>query len=157
MSNATMITVGNTFSKIRHWIMKKLMILVFLCPTILYAQKDLEANEQPKYSLYVEFGGNGFAISGNYERIIYLDEKWKLMPRVGFMAIPAFGELQVAFPLELSLVTKLEIGLGITPRSDGLVPLFFRLGYRSVNENGFLFRIAFTPMVFDSELRPWEV
>ena len=64
--------------------MKKLIILlIFLCPTILYAQEDLEANEQPKKSVYVELFGNGFLYSINYERIVYLDENWKLMPRGG--------------------------------------------------------------------------
>ena len=47
------------------------------------AKRTTATNEQPKKSVYVELFGNGFLYSINYERIVYLDENWKLMPRGG--------------------------------------------------------------------------
>ncbi len=125
--------------------MKKLLLLL-LFPTTLCAQEE-EPPKQYNHSIYGEFLGNGGGFSINYERIFHLNEKWQLIPRAGISYVPVFDGF-AAIPFELTVVNKkLEFGIGATPSGAwGWETLkYIRIGYRSVDKSGLLFRIAFTP------------
>ena len=131
-------------------------------------EDDSEDWIDQRNAVYVEIFGNGVGIlSGNYERTICSSQNnlFHESIRVGLsLGTSKFNETTIyGFPIEANtLVGKmknhLEIGLGWTPiigtnnLNDTLLPVGYRsnynyaftirFGYRFVNHNGFLARIA---------------
>ncbi|MCH8331353.1 MAG: hypothetical protein IH946_08215 [Bacteroidetes bacterium] len=138
--------------------MKKLTLLL-LFPIVLYAQEEEEA-KQFNRSIYGELGLNGLSV--NYERIFYLGENWQMISRACISYVPSpnlaggWNPGHIAIPFEFTaVITRLEFGIGLTPNGahDWNIVQHFRIGYRSVDDSGLLFRIAFTPAFVDGDVR----
>jgi hypothetical protein len=124
-------------------------------------------------SIYLEIGGAGIFYSINYDRL--LTNNVALRFGFGYFGVPFLASL-TAVPLTLSWFpfsnstspNKLEIGAGfdyinatVTPffgdtptRTGSAVCLTGILGYRyQAPDGGFMFRAAFTPILFTDELQ----
>lgn len=110
--------------------MEKLIKHLFLILLITFSTENISyAQEIKKHSLYLEGLGNGVLYSINYDRIIPLNNHFKLAPRIGIEYIPSFNKdsgfgrnyKNLHIPLELNLLiiksneskNIAEIGLGL--------------------------------------------
>ncbi len=142
---------------------KNLLLIIFIYYNNSYCAQEIKNN-----AVYIEFFGNtGTPISINYERLINTRklEKVKFIGRIGgSIGKNKFDHKPVyIFPLELNSIigknnNKIELGFGYTSvfgtsnLKDSIIPeeyknnnryaLFLRLGYRLVNEDGLILRIA---------------
>lgn len=128
--------------------------------TVPDATDDLASSERARNAVYVELLGAGLLYSVNYDR--HLIGRWHL--RGGYSTLGSsftFGDDDRAHlvPVQLAFVSDtegaLELGAGATLLLDGTnsdwsdtVLASFTIGYRNQpREQGFLFRIGFTPFV----------
>ncbi|MFY0626671.1 MAG: hypothetical protein JXR07_10260 [Reichenbachiella sp.] len=133
-----------------------IFILLFSLPFVTKGQES-DTDPLPHNSVYFEFLGNGILLSLNYERIIPIKKDFYFNPRLGIGYAPLLGTDYISFPIELNFTyKKVEVGYGITLISpDEEKMILFRLGYRSINNKGNLFRIGFTPVYFDGKFTPF--
>jgi len=134
----------------------------FSLPNELSNSKPLKNN-----SVYLELGGN-FLYSLNYENLIQTSKSMRIAVGSGLEYLPDIEvdgtKTNHVFCLTPSVnflfgktSHKLETGVSLfVPMLVGAILPSARLGYRYQPVNGgFLFRIAFTPMVSHSSVIPW--
>lgn len=114
-----------------------LYLIVILISFTSNAQEDIKPISSSKNAIYIEFFGNGFYPSINYERSLFSINNHDFRFRVGLSYIPNFNQLLVSrhswnllysadtrriftIPLELCSSNKkfphFEYGLGFTPQ-----------------------------------------
>ena len=136
--------------------------------------EDTASSERAQNAVYIELGGAGLLYSVNYDRHVF--GRWHL--RAGYSTLGSdfwFGDngRTHLVPLQFVFVSQtehaFELGAGLTlvwqsndpdplgqPTSDfGAMIPSFTAGYRyQPRDQGFLFRIGFTPFVgYDNTLR----
>ncbi len=153
--------------------MKYLSILfIIIFPQILMGQNlDSIFNSKPKNAIYAELGGNAIFYGINYERSLVKVGKFAFATSLGYgfssTRIGSFNNIVIPVEVKvfngISKKNHLEIGLGITYYYDNYtseeivkrltVPFsrhkywcVGRIGYRYTGNNGFLFRMGFTPL-----------
>jgi hypothetical protein len=161
--------------------MKKTIIIllaVFVVTTVFARQTkdstDLRFSARSRNTFFVEFLGNNFYYSLNYDRILFQKKNFLISGRIGFCGFPQFrGNYTIGAPAEINLSfgkkrNFLETGFGmsylyidsyyfLTGDSGRLVEivdqkinwLFIveRIGYRYQKpDGGFFFKVAFTPL-----------
>lgn len=118
-------------------------------------------------AVYIEAGGNGEAVSLNYDRVIYQRMFFKTALRVGigtnFFFLDAEPSAYPIVPVEaIGMIGRkrkhLEFGLGYTKRFTDEPELgqdiyFARLGLRyQVPRGGLLVRVGFTPSIAPGDI-----
>lgn len=99
--------------------MKKLLAIIVLI--FLNLCSDSQEMSFPKNNLFVEFWGNAYFYSLNYERVYGLNPNLLITSRVGVSYYKFFGDNYYSIPLSSSLLfgkktEKLELGLSYTNR-----------------------------------------
>lgn len=135
--------------------------------TVLY---DLPTPKKPRNALFMEIFTNGGLYSLNYDRILFLKEKWGITGRAGIFFFPRGpGNMESAVVLEPNVIIGkekffFEGGFGFTRyiqvnkpagedkyrQSDWENYLSIRAGFRiqNRNENGLFFRAGLTPIFY---------
>ncbi len=129
-----------------------------------HAQQNNELLQ--KNTFYLELVGNGMFYSLNYDRILVVQQNWKMSGRIGGMYLPGldYNDRQmIGLPLEVSYLRGrnkhyLEVGLGFTATYDtyrlgesrvkdlALMGVA-RVGYRhQKREGGLFYKVGFTPV-----------
>lgn len=126
-------------------------------------------------SIYGEFLGNGAYYSLNYSRQVLAKDNFFVSPSIGISTI---GRKHSSIPVLINVYYggpnhSIESGIGYTGayREEKLIRMYSefdhtyfqhyitaRLGYRYESENGFLFKVAFTPLylVYSGYLRDYD-
>jgi len=151
--------------KVRNLI---LVIILSSCtlPNI-HAQEQM-TRPYKQNQFFLELGGNGIFYSVNYERL--LSENFSIRGGIGYTPGLIFVEgTFIHIPVTASYLigsnsSKFETGLGFTYFSGKDVEIFGLegedksvilltgiIGYRYISQNGFVFRIAFTPFYNPNE------
>jgi len=146
----------------------------------IYNPRDMQPEQTPIQSVYLEVGGNAILYSLNYDIVLdnfgfrlgimpygygsVYDRPSRIDPDGNFLTFDAFLGVFMANYLTGSGPHKLELGGGILfgdiqdnvdwdyPRPPGLT---FTVGYRYLSpKNGFTFRAGFTPVLTSHDLRP---
>jgi len=149
----------------KQWV---LLLALSTCAFDLFGQSELSRSHS---NVYVEAGGNGGFLSGNFERVFYLAEAFGTSSRVGLATTPSSDKSTfwgVNTPLTQSLLygngTQLEIGGGVTviwsdgqkAESDPRTIYTGIFGGRYQNyETGLLFIVSFTPFFLEGEFAYW--
>lgn len=143
----------------RHTLCCTLFFLFITLPTV--AQEFLH-DFKALNAVYLEAGGNGEAVSLNYDRVIYQRVFFKTAIRVGVGTNMFFLDSEPsAYPVvpaeAVGMIGKkrkhLEFGLGYTKRLTdepemGQDMYFARIGLRyQVPRGGLLVRVGFTPFI----------
>ncbi len=148
-----------------------------------HAQQNDSLIRQTKNAFYIEIGGNSPFISANYERKVFGNNSCSIHSRFGvgfyghdfkqgFLFIPSIPiEISSSFG---SSKHHVEIGVGATPflskvtlfrvvynydeNLDSLdytlyCLLIARIGYRLETEKGWIYRIGFTPIIYNSSYK----
>lgn len=71
-----------------------------------------------KNSAFVEFGGNGYSYSVNYERFLYTKSKWAISAKIGLSYYYNFHNatyLPISAEIYYGSKSKIELGFGYTP------------------------------------------
>lgn len=148
--------------------MMKIVRLLFIISALKYNQMLGQNIERKNNTVYGEFFGNAQSLlSVNYEKLINLknNEYFTFGIRVGAGIARTRFDHKIAYniPIEFNTIigrnkNNLEIGVGYTQiiatsnLNDTIIPkvykrnfdyaLFFRLGYRLINEKNLVFRVA---------------
>ena len=119
-----------------------------------------------KNTIFLEFMGNGFIYSVNYDRLFDVSKKIKMSSRIGFHFTNKFPfqyYRTISVPIEISGMYPfygnkhfLEIGLGLTylnsndlytNHTEHVIAFVPRIGYRFQKpEGGLFFKLGFTPL-----------
>lgn len=154
--------------------MKKLtLITLLLCfsLSVLFSQTTLNETFPLKQAVYVEGLGNYGLYSVNYEYKFPLANNVRLATGVGTSYLSQLNLLLVGVPANFIIGKKHSFEAGVNPicilgdatggdlRTVGKdFILSLRAGYRYESNSGFLFRIAFTPLLDNDKtinLYPW--
>lgn len=148
-----------------------LALVVLIMSTFLTAQEDSMWSYTRKgtKSAFVELGGNGLALTLNYEK--FLTNRFGI--RLGGLFVPAGNQSTFVGTIMGTSVWGngkwcVETGLGVTMftggfrdvATDGTTPSVFvptgTIGVRyQPRPKGILLRLGLTPMVFPSMVLPW--
>ena len=126
-----------------------------------------EANTKFKHhSVYLELGGNSGAYSVNYDYSLSVSESAKLAVGTGLSALSLYSYHDGPAPVQntqffITPEANLLFGKNSHHLETGASLILFqipvlRVGYRyQPRKGGFLFRVGFTPLLFDMDIFPW--
>lgn len=158
-----------------------LFIAFLIIATIGSGQENERTDVKFRNSVYFELGGNGVLYSLNFERFLSNEDaliQYNLRGGLeyingGLFTFDGGGESTWGVPIELGgLIRMGESGANYYELGAGLSSFFtdnlrysidqgtdfmgtLRFGYRHVSEDGFLFKIAVVPLVYEDGVFPW--
>jgi len=143
------------------------------------AKSQLDTNNISKNGMYLEIGGVGSYGSLNYERVIFLKAKTKIVGRIGvgtysLTDYTSSFNPDIFIPITINGLLgknhKIELGVGQTvsntiqanhsnwkPERETNLHANFTIGYRyQKDKGGFIFRCSYTPVIeFYKYYRHW--
>jgi hypothetical protein len=155
---------------LKHTVYALLFSVVF---TSVHAQEKNYKEPTGLNNWYVELGGSALFYSGNYEKVLYKEQRWGWVGRVGVGYNPGDYTLlntvsipggTVMAPFHTAALygpnkEKLEMGLGFTMLATSvnnreIIPTAV-LGFRVVETNKVCFRANWTPFIRNGEFVSW--